>query len=76
MLGAAGFLCSRKLDLIPDPTIGSGSLAASVSHLFNSQEFDNLNKEATGPNQNHGLKHLKYAVDHVLHDLKPNQRTY
>ncbi|KAJ5012641.1 Protein rad9 [Colletotrichum sp. SAR 10_99] len=63
-------------DLIPDPTIGSSSLAASVSHLFNSQEFDNLNKEATGPNQNHGLKHLKYAVDHVLHDLKPNQRTY
>ncbi|KAF9873199.1 AT hook domain-containing protein [Colletotrichum karsti] len=63
-------------DLIPDPTIGSGSLAASVSHLFSSQEYDNLNKEATGPNQNHGLKHLKYAVDHVLHDLKPNQRTY
>ncbi|KAL0933344.1 sister chromatid cohesion protein mis4 [Colletotrichum truncatum] len=63
-------------DLIPDPTIGSGSLAASVSHLFNSQEFENLNTEATGPNQNRGLKHLKYAVDHVLHDLKPNQRTY
>ncbi|KAF6812238.1 sister chromatid cohesion protein mis4 [Colletotrichum sojae] len=63
-------------DLIPDPTLGSGSLAASVSHLFNSQEYDGLNKEATGPNQNHGLKHLKYAVDHVLHDLKPNHRTY
>ncbi|WYZ46224.1 hypothetical protein EsH8_IX_000449 [Colletotrichum jinshuiense] len=63
-------------DLIPDPTLGSGSLASSISHMFNSQEYDNLNKEATGQNQNHGLKHLKYAVDHVLHDLKPNARTY
>ncbi|TDZ61182.1 Protein rad9 [Colletotrichum trifolii] len=63
-------------DLIPDPTLGSGPLVASVSELFNSQEYDNLNKEAVGPNQNRGLKHLKYAVDHVLHDLKPNQRTY
>ncbi|KAK1998958.1 AT hook domain-containing protein [Colletotrichum falcatum] len=63
-------------DLIPDPTLGSGSLASSISHMFNSQEYDSLNKEATGPNHNHGMKHLKYAVDHVLHDLKPNQRTY
>ncbi|KAK2034968.1 AT hook domain-containing protein [Colletotrichum zoysiae] len=63
-------------DLIPDPTLGSGSLASSISQMFNSQEYDSLNKEATGPNHNHGLKHLKYAVDHVLHDLKPNQRTY
>ncbi|WQF86035.1 Putative armadillo-like helical, sister chromatid cohesion domain, Scc2/Nipped-B family [Colletotrichum destructivum] len=63
-------------DLIPEPTLGSGSLASSISHMFNSQEYDSLNKEATGQNQNHGLKHLKYAVDHVLHDLKPNQRTY
>ncbi|KAK1507541.1 AT hook domain-containing protein, partial [Colletotrichum tamarilloi] len=63
-------------DLIPDPTLGSGSLASSISQMFSSQEFDSLNKEATGQNHNHGMKHLKYAVDHVLHDLKPNQRTY
>ncbi|OLN97412.1 Protein rad9 [Colletotrichum chlorophyti] len=63
-------------DLIPDPTLGSGSLALSLSQMFNSQEYDILNKEATAQNQNHGLKHLKFAVDHVLHDLKPNQRTY
>ncbi|PMB71125.1 Protein rad9 [Beauveria bassiana] len=60
--------------IIPDPSIGSGSPAEPVSHLFPRQEFDNLNNEAvTGQDQQ--SKSIKQAVDFVLHDMKPAQRT-
>ncbi|KAK8144584.1 Sister chromatid cohesion protein 2 [Beauveria asiatica] len=60
--------------IIPDPSIGSGSPAEPVSHLFPRHEFDNLNTEAvTGQDQQ--SKSIKQAVDFVLHDMKPAQRT-
>lgn len=60
-------------DIIPDPTIGSGSPAEPVSNLFPRHEFDNLNNEASGQDQS--SKNIKQAVDFVLHDMKPSQRT-
>jgi cohesin loading factor subunit SCC2 len=61
-------------DIIPDPSIGSGSPAEPVSQLFPRHEFDNLNNEAvTGQDQQ--SKSIKQAVDFVLHDMKPAQRT-
>lgn len=63
----------HTLDIIPDPSLGSGSPAANVSKLFSRAEFDKLNSEAGSPNQ--GSKNMKQAVDYVLHDVKPSQRT-
>ncbi|OAA62309.1 Armadillo-type fold protein [Cordyceps fumosorosea ARSEF 2679] len=59
--------------IIPDPSIGSGSPAEPVSGLFPRQEFDNLNEAAAGTDQQ--SKNIKQAVDFVLHDMKPAQRT-
>jgi hypothetical protein len=64
-------------ELIPDPTLGCGSLASNVSDIFNTQEFEALNKEAReNVDPTHTPRHLKQAVDQILHDLKPNIRTH
>ncbi|KAJ4165236.1 hypothetical protein LMH87_006876 [Akanthomyces muscarius] len=60
--------------IIPDPSIGSGSPAEPVSNLFPRHEFDNLNNEAT-TGQEQAPRNIKQAVDFVLHDMKPAQRT-
>ncbi|KAF4592467.1 sister chromatid cohesion protein Mis4 [Ophiocordyceps camponoti-floridani] len=60
-------------DVIPDPTLGSGSPALPISGLFPRDEFDRVNAEAL--NHPQGSRTLKQAADYVLHDLKPSQRT-
>jgi cohesin loading factor subunit SCC2 len=70
------FLCiiaDWSADIIPDPSLGSGSPASNVSNLFSRHEFDKLNNEAGNSDQ--GPKNMKQAVDYVLHDVKPAQRT-
>ncbi|KAF4994136.1 hypothetical protein FDECE_13212 [Fusarium decemcellulare] len=61
-------------DIIPDPILGSGSPALPISDLFQTHEFNNLNKEAVGQHQM--PRNVKQAVDHVLQDIKPSQRTH
>ncbi|RDA96260.1 hypothetical protein CP533_1780 [Ophiocordyceps camponoti-saundersi (nom. inval.)] len=61
-------------DVIPDPTLGSGSPALRISGLFPRDEFDRINNEAL--NHPQGSRTLKQATDYVLHDLKPSQRTH
>lgn len=61
-------------DIIPDPSLGSGTPALPISDLFHTQEFDSLNKDAYGQVQM--PRNVKQAVDHVLQDMKPNQRTH
>ncbi|RCI13986.1 hypothetical protein L249_8048 [Ophiocordyceps polyrhachis-furcata BCC 54312] len=60
-------------DVIPDPTLGSGSPALRIAGLFPRDEFDRVNNEAL--NHPQGSRILKQATDYVLHDLKPSQRT-
>ncbi|KAG6010100.1 hypothetical protein E4U21_000134 [Claviceps maximensis] len=60
-------------DIIPDPSVGSGSPSLGISDLYSTQDFDKVNQEAV--NLTHGAKNLKQTVDHVLHDLKPSKRT-
>lgn len=60
-------------DIIPDPTIGSGSPAEPVSNLFARNEFDNLNNEAANGDQ--PSKTMKQAVDFVVHDMKSKNPT-
>lgn len=66
-------LRSFHLDLIPDPTVGSGLPASSIAHLFSNKDFDQLNRQAS---QDPNSKQLKHAVDHLLQELRPNQRTF
>ncbi|POR36238.1 Protein rad9 [Tolypocladium paradoxum] len=61
-------------DIIPDPSLGSGSPALPISDLFPRDEFDKVNNEAA--NQPQGSRSLKQTTDYVLHDLKPAQRTH
>ncbi|KAM0344308.1 hypothetical protein ACHAPU_007665 [Fusarium lateritium] len=61
-------------DIIPDPVLGSGSAALPLTDLFQSHEFDSLNREAAGHPQM--PRSVKQAVDHVLQDIKPSQRTH
>ena len=61
-------------DIIPDPTLGSGSPALRISDLFSTQDFDQLNQEAAGQLQL--PKNTRQQVDLVLQDLKPSQRTH
>lgn len=62
------------LDIIPDPSLGSGSPALRISDLFPRDEYDKVNSEATIHPQ--GSRSLKQTADYVLHDLKPSQRTH
>ncbi|KAH6958562.1 sister chromatid cohesion C-terminus-domain-containing protein [Fusarium avenaceum] len=61
-------------DIIPDPVLGSGSPALPLTDLFQFHEFDSLNREAAGQAQM--PRNVKQAVDHVLQDIKPSQRTH
>ncbi|KAH7160882.1 sister chromatid cohesion C-terminus-domain-containing protein [Dactylonectria macrodidyma] len=61
-------------DIIPDPSLGSGTPALPISDLFHTQEFDSLNKDAYGQAQM--PRNVRQAVDHVLQDMKPSQRTH
>ncbi|KAL6898409.1 sister chromatid cohesion C-terminus domain-containing protein [Trichoderma evansii] len=61
-------------EIIPDPNIGFGSPAPSVSDIFPQHDFNRLNKEALG--QPHLPRNTKQAVDLVLHEIKPSQRTH
>jgi hypothetical protein len=60
-------------DIIPDPTIGSGSPAPPVTSLFTRHEFERLNEEAG--NQDQLPKSVKHAVEYVLQDLIPTRKT-
>ncbi|KHN94199.1 sister chromatid cohesion protein Mis4 [Metarhizium album ARSEF 1941] len=60
-------------DIIPDPSVGSGSPSLRISDLFSTQDYDRVNQEGTS--QLSAAKNLKQTVDHVLHDLKPSKRT-
>lgn len=64
-----------NVDLIPDPTIGSGLPATSLASLFNSADFENLNKQASAPHDSSN-KYFKHAVEQVFQELRPNQRTF
>ncbi|OAQ87069.1 sister chromatid cohesion protein Mis4 [Purpureocillium lilacinum] len=61
-------------EVIPDPSLGSGSPALRIADLFARDEFDKVNSDATTAPQ--GSRTLKQAADYVLHDLKPSQRTH
>ena len=61
------------LDIIPDPSLGSGSPALNLSDVFPTQDFDKLNREAQDRPQL--PKNAKNVVDMVLRDLKPADRT-
>ncbi|PTB70757.1 DNA repair and meiosis protein [Trichoderma citrinoviride] len=61
-------------EIIPDPSLGFGSPAPSISDLFPHSEYERLNKEALG--QPHLPRSTKQAVDLVLHEIKPSQRTH
>ncbi|KAK4080264.1 hypothetical protein Trihar35433_1369 [Trichoderma harzianum] len=61
-------------EIIPDPNIGFGSPAPSISDIFPHSDFDRLNREALG--QAHLPRNTKQAVDLVLHEIKPSQRTH
>ncbi|KAH6895844.1 sister chromatid cohesion C-terminus-domain-containing protein [Thelonectria olida] len=61
-------------DIIPDPSLGSGTPALPISDLFQTGEFDALNRDAYGQAQM--PRNMKQAVDHVLQDMKPSQRTH
>lgn len=67
------FRSDKLLDIIPDPSLGSGSPALRISDLFSTEEFDRLNNEAASQVQ--PSRNVKQAVDLVLQDLKPSQRT-
>ncbi|KAG5952157.1 hypothetical protein E4U53_001478 [Claviceps sorghi] len=60
-------------DIIPDPSVGSGSPSLGISDIYSTQDFDKVNQEAAS--LTNGPKNLKQTVDHVLHDLKPSKRT-
>lgn len=62
------------IDIIPNPTLGSGSPALRISDLFSTHDFDSINREAIGQAQI--PRSLKQAVEHVLQDMKPSQRTH
>ncbi|ODA78015.2 hypothetical protein RJ55_06618 [Drechmeria coniospora] len=61
-------------DIIPNPSLGSGSPAMTITDLFPRDEFDKLNSESA--NQPQGSRVLKQTTDYVLHNLKPSQRTH
>ncbi|PHH85719.1 hypothetical protein CDD83_11255 [Cordyceps sp. RAO-2017] len=61
-------------DIIPDPSLGSGSPALRITDLFPREEYDRVNSEAA--NHPQGPRSLKQTADFVLHDLKPSQRTH
>jgi cohesin loading factor subunit SCC2 len=61
-------------DIIPDPVLGSGCPALPLNDLFQAHEFNSLNKEAAAHPQM--PRNVKQAVDHVLQDIKPSQRTH
>ncbi|EHK22205.1 uncharacterized protein TRIVIDRAFT_54282 [Trichoderma virens Gv29-8] len=61
-------------EIIPDPNLGFGSPAPSVSDLFPHNDYERLNKEALG--QPHLPRNTRQAVDFVLHEIKPSQRTH
>ncbi|SPN98572.1 related to sister chromatid cohesion protein [Cephalotrichum gorgonifer] len=60
-------------DLMPDPLIGSGTLGAGITDLFNRDEFDAVNRGAEAQPANR--KHLKQVADVLLHEIKPKERT-
>ncbi|KAF7561729.1 hypothetical protein G7046_g2443 [Stylonectria norvegica] len=66
---------SFQVDIIPNPSLGSGSPARSISDLFPTHEFEALNREASNQSQQPS-RNVRQAVDHVLQDLKPSQRTH
>lgn len=61
-------------DLIPSPTIGSGLPSDSIAPLFDRNEFDTLNRQAMGTDA--PTKDIKSALDHVMKELRPAQRTF
>ncbi|KAL2754234.1 hypothetical protein ACRALDRAFT_2125000, partial [Sodiomyces alcalophilus JCM 7366] len=63
-------------DLIPDPTIGCGLPASNLTAVFaDNNDFETLNKQGLSqePAANRQFKH---AADHILQELRPNQRTF
>ncbi|KAH6685736.1 sister chromatid cohesion C-terminus-domain-containing protein [Plectosphaerella plurivora] len=61
-------------DLIPSPTIGSGLPSSSIASFFNRQEFESLNRQASGPDSS--SKQVKVALDQVLQELRPANRSF
>ncbi|KAK6705729.1 hypothetical protein SNK03_009566 [Fusarium graminearum] len=61
-------------DIIPDPVLGSGCPALPLNDLFQAHEFNSLNREAAAHPQM--PRNVKQAVEHVLQDIKPSQRTH
>lgn len=66
-------LLTIKVDVIKDPTLGSASPPLDLSG-FLPHDLDRLNQEAVG--QNALPKDSKQVADHILHGIKPSQRTH
>lgn len=69
-------LCSNSispLDIINNPTIGSGQIAPPVAGLVSHEDYDALNKEADNPN---GSKRLEASLEYVQNLLKPEKITF
>jgi cohesin loading factor subunit SCC2 len=60
-------------DLIPNPTLGSGSSVLSTSDILPSTDLHQLNKEAE--DQGHLSRNGKQAAESIIHEIKPSQRT-
>lgn len=62
-----------QVDIIPDPSLGSGSAALSVTNLFPRDEYESINQE--GLSQGPSSKMVKQAADFVLQDVRSSNRT-
>ncbi|KAJ9148889.1 Sister chromatid cohesion protein [Pleurostoma richardsiae] len=59
-------------DIIPTPTLGSGSLASSLAQVVPRQDYDTLSKEAANRSKS---QQLEQALDQVQQYLNPSRIT-
>ena len=62
-----------RVDLIPDPYIGSGTVGAGLTSLFSRDEFDAVNRAAEAQPSNR--KPVKLVADALAHEIRPKERT-
>jgi cohesin loading factor subunit SCC2 len=60
------------VDIINNPTIGSGQLAPPIADLFSREDYDALNKEADISSNS---KRLEGSLEYVQNLLKPEKIT-
>lgn len=61
------------VDIINNPTIGSGQIAPPVAGLVSHEDYDALNKEADNPVRS---KRVESSLEYVQSLLKPEKITF